>query len=1154
MDVSTEKETATSWIDRPLTEAAPRISLYTLAVVVILLLTAVSRFYHVDLRVMAHDEVNHVVPAYELYQGNGYRHDPITHGPFQFHALALSYFLLGDSDFSARVPAVLFSIATVAAVLLLYPRYLGRSGALVAGVLFMISPFMLFYGRYVRNEAFVAFYGVVMLYSVLRYLDRGDRLSLFLLTGMTALHFATKETAFIYQAQLLIFLAVLFIRQVLQLPWAKPERRRQFLTLVLTAIAGLVLTLGFAVWNARLKGPGAAEAAEAGLSPLQIAEVISLTLAFAAGVAALVILLRSLGLKAVRSQRSFDLLILSGTMVLPQLSPFPVKILATVLKTGWNPLNYNDPGSVLVTGVFIALLTIIAVAIGIWWNRKLWLLNFTLFYGIFIVLYTTFFTNPDGFLTGLVGSLGYWLNQQAEERGSQPMYYYLLVQIPVYEYLAALGTLLAADFALRFKRFSTVPGYAPAAQPQLPEATLPATDPEKDLADSGYTVNPPELISSPRAIPVLTLLLYWVVTSAAAYSVAGERMPWLTVHIALPMLLCAGWGIGFLIDTTPWRHLANRKGLLALILLAIFTFSLGGVFRGLLGEVPAFQGNTIDELRATGGFLLALAVSGLSIAGFIYLLRGWQRAWITRLLVLAVVGGLGILTARASARASYVNYDYPYEYLVYAHAAPGPKLVLSEVEEISRRVTGGKAIVVAYDSDALYPFWWYLRDYPNKRWYGDEPDRSLRDAPLIIAGDDTMSRVDSITGDEYLRFNYKRLWWPNQDYYNLSWRRVFNALTNQELLSALANIWLNRDYSDYAALKGDENLARLFTLENWSPSENLRFYVRKDIAAQMWDYGLSETVSPAEETDPYASQMVDLSPDLVVGGLGADPGRLNTPHGFAFAPDGSIYIADALNHRIQHLNENGEVLHIWGTYASLMEGAAPGGTFYEPWSVAVGPDGSVYVADTWNHRIQKFTADGQFITMWGYFGQAEAPDAFWGPRDLAIDAQGRLYVVDTGNDRVVVFDPDGNFITQFGTEGFDPGFIDEPMGIALDAEGNVYLADTWNQRMQVFSSLETGFTYLRHWDITGWFGTSLQNYPFVAVSPDQHVFVTDPEGYRVLEFTANGEFVRGWGGYSPSSDGFGLASAVRVDSQGRVWVSDAGNHMLLRFNLPAEIP
>ena len=170
-----------------------------------------------------------------------------------------------------------------------------------------------------------------------------------------------------------------------------------------------------------------------------------------------------------------------------------------------------------------------------------------------------------------------------------------------------------------------------------------------------------------------------------------------------------------------------------------------------------------------------------------------------------------------------------------------------------------------------------------------------------------------------------------------------------------------------------------------------------------------------------------------------------------------------------------------------------------PWD----PDGSVYVADTWNHRIQKFTSSGKFVTMWGFSGQAEKPDAFWGPRAVTVDANGRVYVVDTGNKRVVIFDSDGNYLTQFGTTGFDAGQFDEPVGIDVDQAGRVYVADTWNQRIQVFEPDEAGllFTPIAKWDMSAWYGQSLDNKPYLAVDNLGHVFVTDPDGYRVIEFT-----------------------------------------------------
>ncbi len=127
----------------------------------------------------------------------------------------------------------------------------------------------------------------------------------------------------------------------------------------------------------------------------------------------------------------------------------------------------------------------------------------------------------------------------------------------------------------------------------------------------------------------------------------------------------------------------------------------------------------------------------------------------------------------------------------------------------------------------------------------------------------------------------------------------------------------------------------------------------------------------------------------------------------AVASDGSLYVADTSNHRIQHLRPDGTVLQVWGEFADVTQSEAPGGTFNEPWGIALAPDGSVYVADTWNHRIQHFSATGEFLNMFGTFGQAETAFDFWGPRSVAVDDKGRVFVADTGNKRVVAFDSRG---------------------------------------------------------------------------------------------------------------------------------------------------
>lgn len=1130
-----------SWLDRPIS-AYIKINWETALVVILILLAVLTRFYMLEPRVMSHDENSHVYYSWLLFRGQGYSHDPVTHGPLQFHLVALAYFLFGDNDLTARIPAALFSIAAVA-FLWNYRRYLGRAGALISMLLMLISPYMLFYGRYVRNEAFVALYGVVMLWSILRYQETGRARYLIYLTIVTALHFATKETSFIYQAQGMIFLAFLALYQITQKSWVNARDRNPFLIALLVGILLLGLAGTAYLTNNQSAPPVTTEVPTPGvgqgLENPAAGNLPVLALGLGAGavvafIAAVYLVVRGYSWKRLREERSVEMLILLTTLVLPMLAPFPVKAL------GINPIDYQNNQSILVTFIFVAILTLIAAGIGLLWKPKLFLINTAIFYGIFTVFYTTVFTHGFGFVTGLVGSLGYWLEQQDVNRGSQPLYYYALLQIPIYEFLPALGSLGAVLLALLGIRKTR-----PAAEALIQENPADSLNPsEEPVVEDSQPVNGENSfpIEANEPAPVFALLLFWTLSSLVAYSIAGEKMPWLTVHITLPMILLAGWGLGRLFEGVDWDQIRSKRGWLVVLLLIVFLLSVMGALGSLFGLQPPFQGTSLEQLRATTTFITSLITA--LISGFILSsqLRTWQAGQFNRLVILSIFAFLSLLTARAAFNASYVNYDNATEYLVYAHSAGGVKEALSQIEEVSRRTSGGTSAVIAYDDQTTYPYWWYLRDYPNQQFYGASPTRSLRDAPLILVGDSNFDKLGPVVGQGYYQYDYVRIWWPNQDYFDLTLERVLNAIRDPQMRMAIFRIWLNRDYTLYGQLTQKD-----MSLENWYPSQRMRLYVRKDVVSSIWNYGSAPT--PQEVViDPFEEKQISLSADRIFGSAGIEPGQFFNPRDLAVAADGTLYVADTGNHRIQHLAPDGSVLNLWGSLSPA--GTAPQGTFNEPWGIAVGPDGSVYAADTWNHRIQKFSPEGEFLRAWGYFGQAEAPEAFWGPRDVLVDAENRVFVTDTGNKRVVVFDADGNFITQFGVAGLAAGEFDEPIGLAIDAEGRLYVADTWNQRIQTFVQAEDGsFVPEKSWDVAGWYGQSLENKPYLAAG-EPGVFTTDPESSRILQFTRDGTPLSTWGEAGSGAENFGLVGSIVLDGQGGVWVTDTGNARVMHFTLP----
>ena len=1163
------------WLGKAVFPWWPNFTVEQLLIALIILLTLITRFYDLGARTMAHDEINHVVPSYTI---ENYVYDPVTHGPFQFHALALSYFLFGDSDFSARIPAALFGIGVVLFTLFAWRRYLGRVGSLCAATLFMISPYILFYSRYTRNEIFIVFWGLVMLWLFLRYMEDGQSKWLYWLVFITAMHYADKATSYIFTAEASIFLALLFIIEALRRSWKSENSKNRFQIAVVVTLALILVTLGVYVLG---RTPAPMQTGEAThLINSKLPLIASAGVMAISAVAAIVFLVQGLGWEQIRSSRTFDLIVLPLILILPLLIALPLSIL------GFDATDYSQNG-IIRSGIAFSLLGLASLVLGMLWNRKTFLRSAAIFWGIFIVFYTTFFSHGEGFFKGIVGALGYWMQQQAFERGTQPLYYYALVQIPVYEYLPALGTILALVIGI-FRRlfrarvdepfshvestpieseeglivdleseiepvWDTDTGFTLSSQAEIaseklqPEDELPdeegeLEEPDRPAGLGRFFTEPPQDTSRAKELPTLALLLFWSGMSLLAFSFAGERMPWLTTHITMPMILTTGWALGYLIEKINWQEVREKHGWLVLLLSAVFFIAFGSLLGSLLGTEPPFQGKDLLQLQATSDFLLALVGTLGAGAGLFALLKNWGGANFWKAALLAFFGLLSLQTARTAYRAAYINYDNAMELLVYAHSTRDMKDTVEQIETISKRLYGDKTIKVAYDNDVRYPYWWYMRDYPNKVDFDTNVSKSLQDSPIIVVGSSNFSKIEPVVRDGYYRYDYKRMWWPNESlYHDWSLASVLRDLKDPAKRSAIWQLWFNRDYTQYAIAFNNPSL----TIATWSPSDTARMYIKKDVAAMIWEYGVSP--EPEEpRVDPYAGNTISLEPLSVINFAGET--TFNAPRDIATAQDGSLFVADSRNHRIVHLDSQGLFLNAFGGYGNVMDGQIPGGLMNEPWGVAVGPDGNVYVADTWNHRIQVFTPDGQFLRMWSVFEVNGLPDGFWGPRGIALDASGRVFVTDTGKQRMVVFDANGTYLTQFGSLGLESGNLDEPVGIEITPDGKIYIADTWNYRVQVFEPDPTGlqFRSARLWEVDAWTSDSLDNKPFLALDKDGNVYITDPDRGRVIGFDGEGNFKVLWGGFD-NSYLMGVISGIATTADGKVWVSDATSNTLLLF-------
>jgi sugar lactone lactonase YvrE len=284
------------------------------------------------------------------------------------------------------------------------------------------------------------------------------------------------------------------------------------------------------------------------------------------------------------------------------------------------------------------------------------------------------------------------------------------------------------------------------------------------------------------------------------------------------------------------------------------------------------------------------------------------------------------------------------------------------------------------------------------------------------------------------------------------------------------------------------------------------------------------------------------------------PLDLSDPFGVAVGPDGSIYMTDAGEHnRIQRIAPDGNVTTIAGGIEGFGDGVEGKAQFNSPSGIAVAPNGDLIVADTGNHCIRRVPLHGETATVAGNgkAGYADGPARqaqFNGPIGVAVDPSGNIYVADSYNDRIRMITPDGQVSTVAGNGA--PGFADGDRNTALfDTPSGIIVA---NDNSLIVA--DTGNDRLRRITPDGNVATlpvaDLSSPIGLAITYDNFLYVTELDRSRVVQIAPDGTTR-----VMADDAQFNQPAGIAIDPNGRgparLYVADSGNYLVRKLD-PTE--